>query len=141
MTNNLAKLLIPYKTISYASLKDEQQMCVEFANHLRQLTLSGKFPYVWFHVANEFLPSARPNYSFDLKQKHMGKVSGISDYCFMSPDDCFFIEFKTSSGRQTDNQKMFEGWCDLKKVPYFICRSAKEGIDLVESKIKPPQTS
>ncbi len=136
MNKKIFSLLLPNRSVPYDSLKEEQKICVEFANHMRQLTLTGKFPYIWFHIANEFLPSARKNFSFDLKQKHMGKISGVSDYCFMSPKDSFFIEFKTVKGKQTDNQKMFEEWCDTKKVPYYICRSAKEGIDLVEERLK-----
>ncbi len=135
MNKKLYSLLLPNRSVSFDSLKEEQKICVEFANHMRQLTLTGQFPYIWFHIANEFLPSARTNFSFDLKQKHMGKISGISDYCFMSLKDSFFIEFKTSSGKQSDNQKMFEEWCNTKKVPYYICRSAKEGIDLVEQRL------
>lgn len=141
LKSNLCKLLIPYKNISYSNLKDEQMMCVEFANDMRQLTLGSDFPYIWFHIANEFLPSTRKNFSFDLKQKHMGKISGLPDYCFMSPNDSFFIEFKTSKGRQSDNQKIFEGWCCMTSIKYHICRSSKEGKILIEEKIKALQES
>jgi hypothetical protein len=136
MTNDLASLLLPAKSISYASLKDEQKMCVEFANEMRQLTLEGKLPYVWFHVANEFLPSARVNYSFESKLKHMGKMAGVPDYCFLGEDDSFFIEFKTGKGRQTPTQKIFEKWCTATSVEYFLCRSAREGIDVVRSHLE-----
>lgn len=134
MNNNLAKLLIPYKQISYASLKAEQQMCVEFANHMRQLSLNGNLPYIWFHIANEFIPTSRVNFSFDLKQKHMGKITGLPDYCFMSANDNFFIEFKTPKGRQSENQKLFEEWCKTNNIKYYLCRSAKDGVDLVQQK-------
>lgn len=131
MISNLASLLIPSKSIAYSSLKEEQKMCVEFANELRKMTLEGSMHYIWFHIANEFLPSARVNYSFELKQKHMGKISGLPDYCFLSKDDSFFIEFKTSKGRLSPNQKIFEEWCAANKVGYYVCRSAKEGIALI----------
>lgn len=136
MTNDLASLLLPPKSISYASLKDEQKICVEFANEMRQLTLEDKLPYVWFHVANEFLPSARVNYSFESKLKHMGKMAGVPDYCFLGKGDSFFIEFKAGKGRQTPTQKIFEKWCAATSVEYFLCRSAREGIDVVRSHLE-----
>ncbi len=135
MISSLASLLIPYKPITYAVLKDEQKMCVEFANEMRVLTLENKMPYIWYHIANEFLPSTRVNFSFDLKQKHMGKISGLPDYAFMSAKDSFFIEFKTIRGRQSENQKIFEEWCATNKIDYFLCRSAKQGISLVYQKL------
>jgi hypothetical protein len=131
MTNNLMALLLPYKSISATTLKAEEAICVEFANTLRQMTLENKLPFVWYHIANEFLPSARRNYSFDLKQKHMGKISGVPDYCFMGNGKSFFIEFKAGKGRQTPAQKAFEEWCRSTGVDYHLCRSSKEGIEVV----------
>lgn len=136
MKNNLASLLLPAKSISHTSLKEEQKMCVEFANEMRKLTLEGDLPYVWFHVANEFLPSARVNYSFEAKLKHMGKMSGVPDYCFLGDKDSFFIEFKAGKGRQTPTQKTFEEWCATTKVDYFLCRSAQSGIEVVRSRLE-----
>lgn len=133
--HNLASLILPAKPISYAYLKQEQKICVEFANDMRQRTLEGKLPYVWFHIANEFLPSARMNYSFEAKLKHMGKMAGAPDYCFIGKDDSFFIEFKAAKGKQTETQKIFEGWCAIAKVDYFLCHSAKEGIGIVNSRL------
>lgn len=136
MDGNLVSLLLPTQSISYAYLKDEQKICVEFANEMRQLTLEGNLPYVWFHIANEFLPSSRVNYSFESKLKHMGKMAGVPDYCFLSEKDSFFIEFKTAKGRQTPTQKIFEKWCATNKVDYFLCRSAREGINIVRSRLE-----
>lgn len=127
----LSKILLPYQGISYGSLKPEQKICVEFVNDMRVMSLEGNLPYVWFHISNEFLPSARKNYSFDLKQKHMGKISGVPDYCFMSPKDCFFIEFKAGKGKLTENQVIFQEWCQKMSVEYFVCRSSEEGVKTV----------
>lgn len=128
---DLIELLLPSRQISSSSLKPEQYICVQFANSMRQLTFEKRLSYVWFHIPNEFLPSTRINYSFDLKQKHMGKISGVPDYCFLSMKDCFFIEFKAAKGKLSPNQKIFENWCSAQEVPYYICRTAKEGVDLV----------
>ena len=139
--NQLATLILPNKAISYAFLKEEQQICVEFANEMRSLTLSGGFPYVWFHIPNEFLPSLRVNYSFELKLKHMGKIAGTPDYCFLSERDSFFMEIKIEKRRgksnvQTPNQKIFEEWCAMNNVDYFICYSAQEGINVIKERLK-----
>jgi len=128
-------LLLPSKSISSSTLKPEQAMCVEFANSLRQLTLENKMPYIWFHVPNEFLPSARVNYSFELKQKHMGKISGVADYCFLGKEKSFFIEFKASKGKQTPSQKTFEEWCTRLGIEYYLCRSYAEGMAVVKGYI------
>lgn len=135
MNKALMELLLPSKAIAASTLKPEQAICVEFANSMRQLTLEKKLPYIWFHIPNEFLPSARINYSFELKQKHMGKISGVPDYCFLSDRDSFFIEFKAGKVKQSPNQKVFEEWCTAQDVPYFLCRTSKDGIDLVLDRI------
>jgi hypothetical protein len=131
MFNELFEILIPYKTIDRLSLKPEQQICIEFANELRKLTIENKLPYVWFHVPNEFIPTKRLNYSFDLKQKHMGKISGTPDYCLVGPVRSLFIEFKTKRGTQTPTQIIFQKWCVEKGVEYHLCRSSKEAIKLL----------
>jgi len=136
MDVNLASLILPAQAIPYACLKEEQRICVEFANEMRQRTLEGRLPYVWFHVANEFLPSSRVNYSFESKLKQMGKMAGVPDYCFLGEKDSFFIEFKTEKGKQTHNQKIFEKWCATNKTDYFLCRSAREGIEAVNDRLK-----
>lgn len=136
MIKGLMELLLPYKAITTSTLKPEQAMCVQFANAMRQLTLENKMPYVWFHIPNEFLPSSRVNYSFELKQKHMGKIAGVPDYCFLGKKNSFFIEFKDKKGKQSVNQKIFEHWCHTNHVPYFLCYNAKEGIDLVLTRLK-----
>lgn len=136
MNKNLAELLLPSHGIDYSKLKPEQAICVEFANTLRQLTLENKLSYVWFHVPNEFLPSLKLNYSFERKQKHMGKICGVPDYCFLSQQDCFFIEFKAGSRKQSPYQIIFEEWCTSKNVPYFLCRTPSEGIKVVMDRLK-----
>jgi hypothetical protein len=133
---NLAALILPNRPIGYANLKAEQKICVEFANEMRFMTLEKKLPYIWFHVSNEFLPSTRVNYSFELKLKHMGKIPGVPDYCFVSSRDGFFIEFKTPHNTQGPNQKLFQEWCSLKDVGYFLCHSAEEGISVVKDHLE-----
>jgi hypothetical protein len=136
MNKDLINLLLPYKGIVTSTLKPEQAMCVEFTNTMRQMTLEGKLPFIWYHIPNEFLPSARRNYSFELKQKHMGKISGVPDYCFLGKEKGFFIEFKLPNAKQTECQKSFEKWCQLVGVEYHLCRSYQEGLEIVKGHIK-----
>ena len=136
MNKDLMTLLLPYKALGASKLKAEEAMCVEFANTLRQMTFEGKMPFIWYHIPNEFLPSARRNYSFDLKQKHMGKISGVPDYCFVGNGKSFFIEFKAGKGKQTETQRSFEKWCEMTGVEYHLCRSCEEGLGVVKEYIK-----
>lgn len=136
MNKDLISLLLPYKGIVTSMLKPEQAMCIEFANTMRQMTLEGKLPFIWYHIPNEFLPSARRNYSFELKQKHMGKISGVPDYCFLGKEKSFFIEFKASKGNQTPSQRSFEQWCVMVGVEYHLCRSYQDGMSIVMGYIK-----
>lgn len=131
MNKDLMSLLLPYKGIVTSTLKPEQAMCIEFANTMRRMTLEGKLPFIWYHIPNEFLPSKRINYSFDLKQKHMGKISGVPDYCFLGKEKSFFIEFKVRKGTQTPSQRAFEEWCHMVEAKYHLCRSYQEGMQVV----------
>lgn len=135
MASDIIKILLPYQNVKWDTLKPEQKICVEFANSLRALTLEGKLPYVWFHIPNEFLPSTRVNFSYDLKQKHMGKMSGVADYCFVGKGDGFFIEFKTPQGNLTSSQKIFKKWCETAGADYYVCKSAKEGMEIVKGRV------
>jgi hypothetical protein len=134
MTTDIIKILLPYQKVKWDSLKPEQKICVEFANSLRALTLEGKLPYIWYHIPNEFLPSTRVNFTYDLKQKHMGKISGAPDYCFVGKGDGFFIEFKTSRESLTSSQKIFRNWCEIVGTDYYVCQSAQEGMKIVKER-------
>ena len=136
INKSLMELLLPSHSITTSKLKPEQAICVEFANSMRQLTLEHKLSYIWFHIPNEFLPSTRVNYSFEKKQKHMGKISGVPDYCFLAEKDSFFIEFKAGKAKQSPSQKVFEEWCATHGVPYFLCRTSIEGVNLVLQRSK-----
>lgn len=135
MISDLVQILMPYKPVSHAGLKPEQKICVEFANAMRELSLGNKLPFIWFHVPNEFIPPTRKNYSFDLKQKHMGKITGTPDYCFVGKERSFFIEFKAGKAVQTPQQKLFDEWCDSVDVEYLLYRSSQSAIKGVLERI------
>lgn len=126
---NLIKILLPNKNISFYKLKPEQKICIDFANYLREQTLSKEFPYVWFHIPNEF---SSYNAVYGLKQGWMGRISGAPDFCFLSKNNNFFIEFKTKTGRQNPSQKIFQEWCTINQINYLMARSCEEGIKIIE---------
>lgn len=105
--------------------KNEDGICIEFANILQKMTRQGNADFVWFHVANEFAGKVRP--VFGSKLKAMGKVAGVSDYIIMSESKCLALEFKTKTGKQSKGQKAFEDWCASCGVPYEIVRNKEEG--------------
>lgn len=121
------------QSVCFNRLKPEQKICVEFSNYLREKTIKENFPYVWFHVPNEFYRDSKNKGGlFGNILAAMGRIPGVADYCFVGKNNSFFIEFKTKSGKLSPSQKFFEKWAIEKEINYFICRSAKEGIEVIE---------
>lgn len=52
--------------------------------------------------------------------ENTGKSSGLSDIAFMRDSKITFIEVKSKTGKQTDNQKEFEALCKRYKMDYYI---------------------
>ncbi len=120
--------------ISYRTLKPEQKICVEFTNYLKERTLKGDFPFVWFHVPNEFYRGkVNAGGHFGSILDAMGRIAGTADYCFVSEKTSFFIEFKTEKGKLSSGQEFFQRWCNDKGIGYYISRSSKEGIKIIEN--------
>jgi len=133
---DLLKLLIPSNKIGGAlKLGGEDQLCVEFAQYLREQTLQKDFPYIWFHVPNQFAMN-RP--LFGLKQSWMGRISGIPDYIFIGKHS-FMMEFKSGKGKLSPNQKIVQQWAEKVNIPLYVVNNLKEAQDIVTkewSKIK-----
>jgi hypothetical protein len=126
--NDLLKILLPKKDLGHIRIGEEDRMCIQFSNYLRQLTLEDKFHYVWFHVPNQF-GSYKP--IFGLKQGWMGRIPGVPDFCFMGPKS-FFIEFKTSKGKTSKEQDIFIEWCSSCRQSVYICRSFEEAKIIID---------
>lgn len=103
--------------------------CVELASFLQRETRQGRFDTVWFHVANEFAGKKRPIWGALLKA--MGKLSGVADYIFMWDNGCGAIEMKHGKGKQSKGQIDFELWCHDNGVPYEVCYSSQEAINVL----------
>lgn len=64
-----------------------------------------------------------------IRDKAMGLLSGVAD-CYLSIPNAhyhgMYIEFKTGTGKQSDNQKKFEGLASRLGYKYVILRSVTE---------------
>lgn len=130
---DLIKLLIPSHRLGKLKLKEEDSLCVEFANYLRELTLEKNFPFLWFHVPNQVAIS-RP--IFGLKQSWMGRIAGIPDYVFLGQNSSFVMEFKSSKGKLSSNQETVAMWCNYLGVPHYVVKDIKEAQEILSKEIE-----
>lgn len=72
---------------------------------------------VIFSCPNE---AARRNWAHFSKS---GATSGSPDLVVSIKDKVFFVEYKTQSGQQSDNQKAFQWRCDALGIGYYLCRN------------------
>jgi len=126
---DLLRLLIPSKRLGSLKLGEEDAMCIKFSQYLRELTLTQDFPYIWFHVPNQFAIE-RP--IFGLKQSWMGRISGIPDYVFLGKKS-FAIEFKSLKGRLSPNQQIVKNWFEHNKVDFYIAYSFEAGKEIIKN--------
>ena len=115
----------------YDARGEETKECIKFATKLKQLTIAGKLPCVWFHVSNEN-PSKVRHFYWSKIQKAMGLIKGAPDYAFAWEGGMGFIEMKSSAGRLSVQQKIFKEWSKSAKVPYEICFSADEAMECLK---------
>lgn len=67
--------------------------------------------------------------------KAEGVLAGVSDLIIVSEKKVFFIEMKTTTGRQNENQKAFQQKLEKLGFLYFICRSFEEFEKICEENI------
>lgn len=106
------------------NFKPEAKIQYDFVNCLRSLSIEGKLNCVWFAVCNE--TGRNDHVSYGVLLKNLGKISGTPDLIFMWEDGCAGIELKSCTGKQSQNQKLFESWCKDNKVIYKVARSDTE---------------
>lgn len=71
-----------------------------------------------------------------VKLKETGTLSGVSDLILLAKSSrAIFIEVKSSTGRQSPTQKEFEARVNELGFEYFLIKSTKEFIELIEDKI------
>lgn len=75
--------------------------------------------------------------------KSKGLKPGKADYEFITIRNniahYIYLEFKTKTGKQSENQKIFEASCTAENQRYHIVRSNQEAIEklIIENVIKP----
>lgn len=113
-------------------LNPEAAVQVRFADQLRLLSLENKLKCVWFAVSNEIgNVKYKPGYGVYLQA--LGKISGTPDMIFLWENGCGAIEFKSEKGRQTNEQKLFQKWCESQKVDYRVARNLDEANNILKS--------
>jgi len=66
------------------------------------------------------------------KMKAEGTKRGVPDICVPIPKNNYcglWIEFKSSTGRQSEEQKDFQKFLEINGYAYKICRTSAEGIE------------
>lgn len=132
LKTDLFRLLIPKKSLGTLKLYEEEALCIKFAQYLRELTLQHDFPFVWFHVPNQFA-TARP--IFGLKLSWMGRIAGIPDYVFLGKKS-FAIEFKSSKGKLSPAQKIVQQWFVHNHIDFYIVNSFESAQQIIEKEWK-----
>lgn len=72
-----------------------------------------------------------------MQRKAIGLVKGVSDTIFLWKSKTYLIEFKTDTGRQSQEQKRWETVVINQGFRYFIIRSLEEFKQLMSSILKP----
>jgi hypothetical protein len=132
----LSDLLIPPSSLSLKtqeSFGPEDRECLDFVMWLRQETIEGRMPYVWFKVPNEYSGMDKP--LFGIKMWWLGRVPGCADYIFMGKEKSFCIEMKAETknyrGKLSERQELFHQWCSRNGVPYHVCYGSKQAQKIV----------
>lgn len=117
------------------SNQTEAQICIEFMRLVNLAIQQGEAALYLtvFHIPN----GQRAGGDGKLraiqggKDKQMGALKGAPDYCAFWWGGGMFLEAKTTSGRQTAEQRDFAERCALAGHKYRIFRSAVEGIEIL----------
>lgn len=105
--------------------KGEAKIHLEIVQNLVGLSILGRLKAIWFHPANEIIPS-ETGVGFGILLKMMGKIPGVSDLIFGWGGGMRCLEVKGPKGSLSPSQKLFKKWCEEFEIPYKIVRSWKE---------------
>lgn len=109
-------------------LKNENLRCKNLNDVLVDAVLNDSLKCVYCHVPNE---GKRGHRTWNILRA-IGVIPGMSDYLFLASDKSLCIEMKDGKkGRQSENQKHVQAWCESQNVPYHLCRSADEAINIL----------
>ncbi len=96
---------------------------------MREMTLTGRCKYVWFHVSNE--GSAPGKQRWGSRQRNMGKFAGVADYIFLGEKGNLALEIKDGNKSLQPAQKQFKRWCIDCGIPFELATSYEEAIEFV----------
>jgi hypothetical protein len=130
MSNNWLYKLIARNNCNY-KLNPEALIQFRFADSLRALSLENKLKCIWFSVCNELGGDKKNNHRGAYLQG-LGKIAGTADMIFLWETGSGCIEFKSKTGRQTEEQKLFEKWCEAHRVKYRIAKSTEEALNILK---------
>lgn len=106
------------------ALGEEDRNRLDFVNYCRELTYNDTLRCVWFSVPNEFGGNKQRLYGAKLGV--LGRVSGAPDLVFLWPNKSLCLEFKASKGKLSENQKIFQEWCQYNNVDYHVVYSCDQ---------------
>jgi|SRR6186713_1441382 len=111
-------------------LPSEDDICKEFTNMVNAYVQVGLLQeYDVFHVNNGEHSGGRIARAIaGARARAMGQRKGVADYILFGKH---YMEIKTQTGRQSDDQKAFEKWCAKRGLTYRLCRTAQEAMDYV----------
>ena len=124
------QLLNGIKTGKYTG---EDKLTNQIALCLKIAVLEGRLKGVFFHVPNESVSKTKKDMLRLLKKKQLGMISGAPDFVIVTQNKTLFIELKTTKGRQSDFQKLFQTWSAKNNIQYYIVRDIKDLEDILLS--------
>lgn len=96
--------------------KSEREIQIECVKFFRE-----RFPkQIILSISNE---AAWKNWA---RYEPMGCLHGAADLLVTLKDRVFFVEMKTKTGVQSDNQLDFQSKCEAIGISYYLCRSLDE---------------
>ncbi len=112
----------------------EDQIQQQIINYLS--FMARKYNFIFFAPCNEgflmimkkFRIPQRSQYMIMSWLGKMGFLPGVSDLVIMQNGKSYCLELKTATGKQSDNQELFEKNCKKSNVPYEIARSLDDCI-------------
>lgn len=124
LVNYMAHVGLRYSRINLAN---EDKLAFDVASLLKAWTLEQRLNAVWFKVANEGTFSKTNSKAlFGLKLKSMGKLNGVSDFVILQGNKCLCLELKYGKNGLSEDQKVFQSWCNLAKVHFAVIRTIEE---------------
>lgn len=131
--NWLQRLMATWPLAS-TKIGPEDRIGMEFAADIRQAVYEGRFRGTFTHIPNEVGGgNGKKSSARYALAKSMGLITGVADYVFARPGVCIWIEFKAGRNVQSPAQQDFQTWCEQEAVPYYVVKSAADGIAILRN--------